>query len=101
MMRTLFAAVALAAACVAHAADAPQVAKPQCDAPPHAPGAAMRGDDFAMKRFNRETKRYEDCMKAYVDEHQAIAKANQDAAAAAADEYNKTIKQLNDELKSE
>lgn len=101
MIRNLFAIAALAVAGAVHAADAPQVAKPQCDAAPHAPGSAMRGDEFAMKRFKREIKRYEDCMKAYVQEHQAIAKANQDAASSAADEYNKTIQQINDELKSE
>ncbi len=101
MIRTLFAAAILVGAGACYAVDAPQVAKPQCDPKPRAPGIGMRNDDFAMKRFNRDAKRYEDCMKAYIAEHQAIAKANQDAAGAAADEYNKTIKELNDELKSD
>ena len=101
MTRTLLAAAMLVAAGISHAADAPQIAKPQCDPKPRAPGIGMRNDDFAMKRFNRDAKRYEDCMKAYVAQHQAIAKANQDAASAAADEYNKTIKELNDELKAD
>ncbi|HUJ01503.1 MAG TPA: hypothetical protein VLY46_14785 [Usitatibacter sp.] len=101
MIRTFLAAAILAAAGASQAADAPQVAKPQCDPKPRAPGIGMRNDDFVMKRFNQDAKRYEDCMKAYVTEHQALAKANQDAAEAAADEYNKTIKQINDELKSD
>jgi hypothetical protein len=98
MNRILLAAALLLAAGTLQAADAPAVPKPDCRAP-HAPGAAMRGDEFAMKRFKRDTKHYEDCMKSYVDEHQAIAKAHYDAANAAADEYNKTVKAINEELK--
>jgi len=103
MNRIRLAAVlaAAAAALPAQAADAPQVAKPQCDPVPRAPGTAMRNDEFAMKRFKRETQRYGDCMKAYVEEHQSLAKAHQDAANAAADEYNRNIKAINEELKQE
>jgi hypothetical protein len=36
-----------------------------------------------------------------VDEHQALAKANNEAANAAADEYNKTINDINKQLKGE
>ena len=99
MTRTLLAAALLLAAGTLQAADVPPVPKPQCDPVPQAPGAGMRNDDFVMKRFKRETKRYEECMKAYVDEHQAIAKANYDAANAAADQYNKTVKEINEQLK--
>lgn len=103
MKRTLsVAALALAAAAIpGYAADAPQIAKPQCEPVPRAPGPAMRNDEFAMKRFKRETTRYGDCMKAYVDQHQALAKANQEAANAAADEYNNNIKAINEELKQD
>ena len=98
MNRILLAAALVLAAGSLQAADAPAVPKPDCQAP-HVPGSAMRNDDFAMKRFKRDTKRYEDCMKSFVDEHQAIAKAHYDAANAAADEYNKTVKEINEQLK--
>jgi hypothetical protein len=101
MIRTLLAAALLLAASSAGAVDAPQVQKPQCDPIPRPPGAAMRSEEMVMKRFKRDVDRYEKCMKAYVDEHQALAKANNEAANAAADEYNKTISDINKELKAE
>ena len=48
MIRNLFAIAALAVAGAVHAADAPQVAKPQCDAAPRAPGRP--GDDARLTR---------------------------------------------------
>jgi hypothetical protein len=101
MTRTLLAAALLVAASSAGAADAPQIPKPQCEPIPQAPGMAMRSEELAMKRFKREVDRYEKCMKAYVDEHQALAKANNEAANAAADEYNKTINDINKQLKGD
>lgn len=103
-MNRILSAAALALACAAipgQAADAPQIPQPQCDPVPRAPGTAMRNDEYAMKRFKRETQRYGDCMKAYVEEHQSLAKANSEAANAAADQYNKNIKAINEELKQE
>jgi hypothetical protein len=101
MTRTLLAAALVAAAAPAFAADAPPIPKPQCDPVPRAPGMAMRSEDMVMKRFKRDVDRYEKCMKAYVDDHQAIAKANTDAANAAADEYNKNIADINKDLKGD
>jgi len=101
MTRTLLAAALLLAASSAGAADVPPVDKPQCDPVPQAPGMAMRNEDMVMKRFKRDVDRYEKCMKEYVDQHQAIAKANSDAANAAADQYNKTITAINKDLKGD
>jgi len=101
MNRSYLAAALLgAAAFCAHAADAPPVPQPQCEAAPKAPGRQMREDDFAMKRFKRDVKAYQDCMKAYIDEREAIMKANQDAASAAAQQYNKAMTEINEGLKS-
>jgi hypothetical protein len=100
MIRLLLAAALAAASFGAQAADAPNIPQPKCDEAPKAPGKAMREDDFAMKRFKRDVKAYQDCMKVYIDERQAVMKANQDAANAAAEQYNKAMTEINDQLKN-
>ena len=82
------------------AADVPP---PKCGAVPTLPGERMMEDPTVRRRFDREMKTYGDCVKAYVAERQASAqslqgqaKAHADAANAAVNEYNATLKKLND-----
>jgi hypothetical protein len=57
---------------------------------------AMMQDASTRKRFQREIDTYKGCMKAYADERAAAAKAHTDAGNAAINEYNETIKALQD-----
>lgn len=94
----VLAATAAAAQTAATPAPAVDIPKPKCVAP-RVPGEVMRQDMHEMDRFNRDIKAYKDCVSAYVAERQAASKANIEAGNAAAEEYNKTIKALNEELK--
>jgi hypothetical protein len=53
-------------------------------------------DASVRKRFQRELEEYKNCMKAYADERAAAAKAHTDAGNAAINEYNDTMKALQD-----
>ncbi len=77
---------------------APQVPKHSCEAPA-VPGATRRQDLREMDRFNKAAKAYKECMQAYIAERQAASKAQIDAANAAAEEYNQTVKKMEEELK--
>jgi hypothetical protein len=48
------------------------------------------------KRLQRDIDAYKTCMKAYADERAAAAKAHTDAGNAAINEYNDTMKAIND-----
>ncbi len=103
MIRTLLAAALLAAVPAAYAADAApaDVPKPQCEPKPRAPGPAMRGEEMVMNRFKRDVKRYQDCMKEYIDGRKAAMQANEKAANDAVEDYNATMKQINADLQSD
>ena len=86
------------------AAPAAEIPQPKCGTPPPLPGDRMMEDNSIRRRFERETKTYGDCMKAYVAERQASikalqeqAKAHEQAANAAVIEYNATMKKYNDQ----
>ena len=88
-------------ACAAVAAQAQQAATPEvpkhkCESKPQAPMRAMANDSAARKKFQREIEEYKSCMKAYADERSAAAKAHNDAGNAAINEYNETMKALQD-----
>jgi hypothetical protein len=95
---TLIAAALLACAAAAQAqqAAAPEVPKHKCDNKPQAPMRAMASDTATRKKFQREIEEYKNCMKAYSDERSAAAKAHNDAGNAAINEYNETMKALQD-----
>jgi hypothetical protein len=83
------------ASCAAFAQQA-EIPKPKCDPKPTLPGPRMREDNTAMRIFKRDHDKYKECMTAYLDERKAVIKANEAAANAAVDEFNATMKALND-----
>ena len=98
MHRSTLAAAAIAAfACAAASAQQPappEVPKHKCEPKPVLPGSRMMSEDSVRKRFQREIDAYKSCMKAYADERAAAAKAHTDAGNAAINEYNDTMKAL-------
>ena len=88
-------ALPMAAANAQQAAPAPEVPKPKCEKPVQ-PMAAMMQDANSRKRLQRDIDAYKGCMKAYADERAAAAKAHMEAGNAAINEYNETIKALQD-----
>lgn len=105
MKSTLFAAAVaaglLAAATTTPAAEPPQVPKHACDPKPVMPGPTLRQDPMVVRRLQRDIDRYRDCMKAYADERAAHSKAHTDAGNAAINEYNATMKELQDQQKGQ
>jgi hypothetical protein len=93
---------ALLLAGVATAAQAQQPAdipKHKCEPKPVMPGPRMMEDNSVRKRFQRDIDEYKACMKAYADERAAAAKAHTDAGNAAINEYNDTMKALQEAQK--
>lgn len=111
MKRLTLAAVMLAAAPFAFAqADAPKAdaaaAKPAPDVPklncgpePELPGRTMMQDSSLRKRFETDVQKYKECVKAYVDERQAAARAHTHAGNEAVNSFNAWVKALDDEQK--
>ena len=110
MKRLTLAAAMLAAAPLAFAqTDAPKadaaakpaidVPKPNCGAAPELPGRTMMQDSAVRKRFEGDVAKYKDCMKAYVDERQASARAHTAAGNEAVNNFNAWVKALDDEQK--
>ena len=93
----LAAAAVFAGACaLAHAQHAapPEVPRHKCEPKPQLPGPRMMSDEGVRKRFQREIDAYKSCMKAYADERAAAARAHTEAGNAAINEYNETMKAL-------
>ena len=88
-------ALPLAAANAQQPVPAPDVPKAKCEKPVQ-PMQAMMQDASTRKRFQRDIDIYKTCMKAYADERGAAAKAHTEAGNAAINEYNETIKALQD-----
>jgi hypothetical protein len=98
-MKRILLVAALMAAGAALAEQNAEVPKPKCEPKPVYPGMRMREDASAMRAFKRDHDKYKDCMTAYLDERKAAIKAHQDAANAAVEEFNATMKALNDASK--
>ena|ERR1700682_3791294 len=101
MKRFALAATLVLAASAAFAqapapAPAPDVPKAKCEPKPEFPGRLAMQSDTRRKLFEREFKTYADCMRAYVEERNAAAKANMEAGNAAVTEYNDAAKKVND-----
>ena len=94
-----YTAIAAAAAFWAAAASAQpsEVPKHTCGAVPKMPGRNLLADKMVRRNFDNDVKTYGDCMKDYVDKRQAASKAHLQAANDAIDEYNSSIKALNEE----
>ena len=100
MNRITFAAAAFlvlaAASANAQQAAPPEVPKHKCEPKPQMPMRTMMAEPATRKRFQREIDEYKNCMKGYADERAAAAKAHTDAGNAAINEYNETMKALQD-----
>ncbi len=70
-----------------------------CGAVPELPGSRMMEDMSIRRRYEREIKTYGDCVKAYVAERQASMKSLTDQARAHADVANKAINDYNETMK--
>ena len=88
------------AATVAQAQQPPDIPKHKCEPKPVLPGPRLMEDNSVRKRFQREIDAYKACMKAYADERAAAATAHTDAGNAAINEYNDTMKALQEAQKS-
>ena len=83
-----------------YAADAPkaEVPKPACDPKPEFPGRLAMQSDTRRKQFQREMDTYKECMVAFIDARKAAAQANTEAANGAVDEFNNTMKKINEAI---
>lgn len=93
------AGLCLAGAAAAQAPQPAEIPRHKCEPKPVLPGPRMMQDSSVRKRFQSDIDAYKDCMKAYADERQAAAKAHTDAGNAAINEYNDTMKALQDSQK--
>jgi hypothetical protein len=98
MNRFLLAGALLGAANAFAQSPAP-IAKPSCEKPT-LPGEMMRSDPNVTKRYNQDVDAWQKCMKSYIEERQAIMKANEEAANAAIKDYNDTVKAMNEAAKA-
>ena len=98
MKRIILAAALIA--CAATPFAQAEVPKPQCDPKPEYPGRLAMQSDTRAKAFNNDVKRYSECVKKYVADRQAATKENGDAGNAAIDEYNATMKKINEDQKA-
>ena len=79
-------------------APAPSVAKPVCNKPEAFPGRLA--SDNQKKTWQKDVVTWQDCVKAYVKEQQALADVHLKAANNAVDEYNATTKEFNDQAQA-
>jgi hypothetical protein len=94
------AALAQAPAATPPATPVPDIAKPKCDPKPEFPGKLAMQSVSRQKLFQREFNAYKDCMSNYVNEHNALGKANIDAANVAIGEYNAVAAKVNEAQKA-
>jgi hypothetical protein len=99
MNRFLLAGALLAASNAFGQSPTAAIAKPSCEKPA-LPGEMMRTDPNITKRYNQDVDAWTKCMKSYIEERQAIMKANEEAANAAIKEYNDAIKAMNEAAKA-
>jgi Holliday junction resolvase RusA-like endonuclease len=95
-MKRLLLAAALAASTAAFAQQNVEVPKAKCEPKPTYPGPRMREDATMMRNFKRDHDNYKKCMTDYLEERKAAIKSNEAAANAAVEEFNATMKALND-----
>jgi hypothetical protein len=98
-MKRILIAAALLCTTAAFAQQA-EIPKPKCEPKPSYPGTLMREDAAAMRAFKRDHDKYKECMTAYLEDRKAAMKANEVAANAAIEEFNATMKALNEAQKA-
>jgi len=99
---TFAAALLLGAATTVSFAQAPaptDVPKPKCEPKPTLPGSRMMEEPSVRKRFQGDLDKYKECMTKYLDDRKAVIKSNENAANDAINDYNATMKALNDAQK--
>ena len=97
MNRQFLAALLLAGAPALALAQQPaEIPRHKCEPKPTLPGPRMMQEPNVRKNFQKDVETYKNCMKAYADERAAAAKAHTDAGNAAINEYNDTMKALQD-----
>jgi len=79
-------------------APAPIPAKPACSKPEAFPGRLA--SDAQRKTWQKDVTTWQDCVKAYVKEQQALADVYLKAANSAVDEYNAATKEFNDQTQA-
>ncbi len=101
MKRIVLAAatLCLGASVSAFAQDPAPVPKAECDPKPEYPGRLAMQSESQRRNFDRDYKRYRDCMQAYIDKNKKLAEAHGKAANAAVSEYNDVVTKLNEEQK--
>ena len=82
-------------------AQATEVPKPKCEPKPVLPGQRMMQEPSIARRFQADLETYKKCMNAYLEDRKTTIKANEAAANAAIEEYNGTMKALNDAQKAQ
>jgi len=90
-----------AASTLTFAQAATEVPKVKCEPKPVLPGARLMEEPSVRKRFQSELDAYKKCMTQYLDDRKASIAAHQEAANAAVDDYNKTMKDLQDQQKAQ
>jgi hypothetical protein len=101
MKRTLLAAALCAISASVCAQQPTDVPAPKCEPKPQRMGGSLLSDPRVRRTFEREVKVYRECMLAYIEErkavvatHEKILHAHRNAANAAVEEYNATVKSL-------
>ena len=91
----------LAAAQAPAPTPANDIPKVKCEPKPSLPSARMLEEPSVRKRFQNDLDAYKKCMTTYLDARNAAIKANQEAANVVVEEYNKTMKELQDAQKNQ
>ena len=106
MKRILLAAAVCATSALAVAQQPTDVPSIKCEPKPQRPGSSLLSDPRVRRNFERDVKTYRECVMAYVEERKAVAathekilRAHQSAANAAIEDYNATVKQLDEPQK--
>jgi len=99
-MKRIALAVAFLLAASAALAQGVEVPKPKCEPKPKYLGFKMMQDKSVKRLFDSDLKKYQECMKAYTAEREAAIKAHTAAGNAAIDEYNATMKELEEAQKA-
>lgn len=106
MKYAVFAAALVLGAATSAVAQTPAAApndipKVKCEPKPQLPSARMMEESSVRKRFQTDLDNYKKCMTTYLDARNAAIKANQEAANVVVEEYNKTMKDLQDAQKAQ
>jgi hypothetical protein len=78
-----------------------EVAKFNCEPKPVFPGgAAMRAMEGRRAKYEKDIENYKKCMLGYIEERKAMHESNLAMHKAAIEEYNTTMKAINDAMEA-